>query len=338
VEISVFIIASGSGSIGTGHLSRQLEVASSAKLKGLNVFLMGHLSSAWLERFSSIGVRCIVSREFPTSDEVLRQALSLSLNPKLTWIIRDNYGLNPSFNLDMSQEYPHLAEFDDVPKSGRIYEILVNPGLSREQYSPEEDQILNTGTAILGAKAAIVGSELRELRTHRNNLTSNGAFKGLVSFGYSDPTDASSLFWGCPLSSFTPSWEYLLGPDYSGSLKTGMAAKQKKTFALEGPLREEYFSYQLGIGAGGVSSYERAFCGIPSINFALIENQMGAAILLEENQAALCLSTFESESVNSAVERLMDVSAWGSFRDAGMDLVDGLGAERLLTELLERIR
>jgi hypothetical protein len=35
---------------------------------------------------------------------------------------------------------------------------------------------------------------------------------------------------------------------------------------------------------------------------------------------------------------MMDVSAWNSFRDAGMDLVDGLGAERLLIEIMGRMR
>ena len=335
---SLFIVASASSSIGTGHLSRQFELARSAKAHGFDVFLFGSFSDAWLQSFSSKGVKCIPGSSFPTPDETLAKVRGLLLRPETTWIIRDNYGLRTDFNEYVSTEYGHFVEFDDMSKSGRTYEILVNPGLSQAGYRPEDDHLVNSGTAILGASASIIRSELRELRSVFSNLKPDGAFKGLVSFGYSDPTDASSMLWDCSPSSVTSSWEYLLGPDYSGILKTGMAAKQKKTFALEKFLGIEYFGYQLGIGAGGVSSYERAFCGIPSINFGLIENQIGAASILEENQAALFLSTIESKSVKSAVDRLTDISAWNSFRDAGMDLVDGLGAERLLIEIMGRMR
>jgi len=335
---SLFIVASASGSIGTGHLSRQFELASSAKAHGFDVFLFGSFSDAWRQRFSSKGVKCISGDLFPTPDETLAKVRGLLLRTETTWIIRDNYGLRKDFNEYVSTEYGHFVEFDDMPRSGRTYEVLVNPALSQEKYSPDGDHIVNSGTAILGASASIIRSELRELRSLFSNSRSDGAFKGLVSFGYSDPTDASSLLWGCSPSSVTASWEYLLGPDYSGELRTGMAAKQRRTLTLEGLLGIEYFNYQLGIGAGGVSSYERAFCGIPSINFALVENQMGAASILEENHAALFLSTIESDSINSAVDKLMDISAWNSFRDAGMDLVDGLGAERLLIEIMGRMR
>jgi len=335
---SLFIVASGSRSIGTGHLSRQFELACSARAHGFDVFLFGSFSDAWLLRFSSKGVKCVSGSSFPTPDETLAEARGLLLRPETTWIIRDNYGLLTNFNEYVSIEYGHFVEFDDTSRSGRTYEILVNPALSQGEYSPESDHIVNSGTAILGASASIIRSELRELRSVFNNLRSDGGFKGIVSFGYSDPTDASSLLWNSSLSSVVSVWEYLLGPDYSGKLKTGMATKQKKTFVLEGLLGMEYFSYQLGIGAGGVSSYERAFCGIPSINFALVGNQIGAASILEDNQAALFLRDIESDSVNNAVDRMMDVSAWSSFRDAGMDLVDGLGAERLLIEIMGRMR
>jgi len=336
--ITLFVVASGSRSIGTGHLSRQLELASSAKAYGFEVFLYGSFSDLWLHRFTSKGVKCIPGSSFPTPEDTIAEIRGLMLSPETTWLVRDNYGLREDFNEHVSANYEHLVEFDDTSRMGRTFEILVNPAVSEEEYTFTGDCRLNSGTTILGANASIIRSELRELRSTFSNLKFNGARKGLVSFGFSDPTDESSLIWGSLSSPASSSWEFLLGPDYLGVLRLGMDADQKRTFSLEGLLGVEYFGFQLGIGAGGVSSYERAFCGIPSINFAPLENQIGAASILEKSNSALFLRNTDSDSINSAVDKLHDSSVWTSLRDAGMDLVDGLGAERMLVEIMERMR
>jgi spore coat polysaccharide biosynthesis predicted glycosyltransferase SpsG len=285
-----------------------------------------------------MGVKCIPASSFPTPEETLAEARGQMLCPETTWLVRDNYGLREDFNEHVSDEYKHFVEFDDTSRMGRTYEILVNPAVSKEVFKSKGDRQLNSGTEILGASASIIRLELRELRSTVSNLKFDRTRKGLVSFGYSDPTDESSLIWGSLPSSAGASWEFLLGPDYLGGLRLGMAVDQKRTFSLEGLLGVEYFSYQLGIGAGGVSSYERAFCGIPSINFAPVENQIGAASILEKSNAALFLRDTDSDSINSAVDKLHDSSVWTSLREAGMELVDGLGAERLLVEIMERMR
>ena len=81
-----------------------------------------------------------------------------------------------------------------------------------------------------------------------------------------------------------------------------------------------------------MSSYERAFLGIPSINFPLAENQAGIANILSECNAAIkgefCSSWFVSHEIDF-VNLLKPESALVMAK-SGMALVDGYGASRIL--------
>jgi len=334
--ISIFIVASGSRDIGNGHLSRQFELACLSLARGFEVFLFGLYSQVWLARFTAVGVHCSLGQIYPTAAETLEKTREFALHAGSTWIVRDNYGLNLSFNQEVSEHFGHLVHFDDLPSVGETYEILVNPGVSKDSYDPDADHILNSGTALLGASSSIIRMDLRQLRHLAAPVQPDSPWRGLVSFGYSDPTDAASDLWTCLPRSQNIDWQFLLGPDYLGSLKSGNADLNKSAFVIEGLLGKEYFNFQLGIGGGGVSAFERAFCGIPSLNFAILENQRGVSLILDKGGAALALENVSPEGVRNAIEQLSEPEAWGTFRDAGMELVDGRGGDRLLDMIAER--
>lgn len=336
VKTCIFIVASGSREIGTGHLSRQFELACLAMSRGFEVFLFGHYSPSWLARFKGAGVNCVPGPLFPESWQTLKKTRELELNPETTWIIRDNYGLRPEFSQEVSQQFGHFVHFDDLPTIGATYEILVNPGISRDSYDSDADHILNSGTALLGASSSIIRMELRKLRYSASPGKLNRLSRGLVSFGFSDPTDATTALWDCIPRSPDLDWKFLLGPDYSGGLKTERVDGGKSTFMLKGLLGKEYFDFRLGIGSGGVSAFERAFCGVPSLNFAILANQKGVSFILESEGAALALEHISAEGVQKAIERLSERDAWNTFREAGMELVDGRGGDRLLDMITER--
>lgn len=336
VKTSILIIASGSKEIGTGHLSRQFELASLASRRGFEVFLFGSFSQAWHQRFTSVGVRCYAGQEFPTGAQTLEKARELELNPTSTWIIRDNYGLEMAFSQEVSRKFSHLVHFDDLPGTGRTYEILVNSGVDRDSYDSNLDLTINSGEALLAAGAAIIRSELRILRQSKHLRQLKKFRKGLVSFGFSDPTDATYDLWQCMGNLDGTEWNFLLGPDYSGSLMKGLTGKNKRTFTIEGLMNEDYFNFDLGIGAGGVSAFERAFCGIPSLNFALLENQKGVSHILDKGGASIRLETANKVDVGRAIATLLEPTRWAEFRDAGMELVDGRGGDRLLDMMVAR--
>jgi UDP-2,4-diacetamido-2,4,6-trideoxy-beta-L-altropyranose hydrolase len=98
----------------------------------------------------------------------------------------------------------------------------------------------------------------------------------------------------------------------------------------------------LAIGAAGVSSYERAVLGLPSIVVTLAENQRGITTLLKEAGAAIDAGgpgATLSSRLSAIVPTLIN-NPNGRMRmaEAASALVDGRSCQRLLIELVGGIR
>jgi RimJ/RimL family protein N-acetyltransferase len=90
--------------------------------------------------------------------------------------------------------------------------------------------------------------------------------------------------------------------------------------------------HQMAIGAAGISSWERACLGIPSIIIQLAENQSTNCSNLVKSGAALSisLSSITSDLLN-AYRQL--IAKWAKLRSINLLLCDGLGASRVLTQI-----
>jgi spore coat polysaccharide biosynthesis predicted glycosyltransferase SpsG len=117
------------------------------------------------------------------------------------------------------------------------------------------------------------------------------------------------------------------------------ASEMKHTELL--PEREDliaaYERFDFAIGAPGVSQFERACCGVPSILIAQNERQVPLARAWAKTGAAMrCDPT--PDAVATAVATLPDDPATlPAMRERGLSLVDGKGAMRLAAELNNRL-
>ena len=96
----------------------------------------------------------------------------------------------------------------------------------------------------------------------------------------------------------------------------------------------------VAISAAGTAAWEMAFMGLPSLLVVLADNQAPIATALVDAGAALCLGPASSVSAEEFRNRLRGLGA--SHEDlqkmsmCGRALVDGRGAERVVTAMLER--
>jgi UDP-2,4-diacetamido-2,4,6-trideoxy-beta-L-altropyranose hydrolase len=94
--------------------------------------------------------------------------------------------------------------------------------------------------------------------------------------------------------------------------------------------------------SGGVVKYEAAVCGTPSLLVSIVEHQEGVSRLFAGTGAARYLGSLDAlapEAVADAVVELVgNEPERARMARAGQALVDGQGAARVATALLERLR
>lgn len=332
----IVIIASGNRNMGSGHLARQYEVARLANENDFETWVIGELPLAWELNFGGVGSKVIQSGPSPSSQEILALTRGRLKFRKSTWLIRDNYSLEEQFDEAVTSSFEHYVIFDDVSRVNTVCELFFNQGLSDLNSDSSTYRFLNDGGAVLGPNAAVIRDSLHALqRTHDTRLNVKN-LKGIVTLGYSDPVDFSSRIWDALPDAGPIGWDFILGPDYAGELVGGTFALHKRAFGLQSLLGVEYFRASLAMGAAGVSAYERAFCGLPSINFVLASNQLGVSKILGDSGCCLVVDTVALPSLPEYAQSLLEPSRWLSMKERGMELVDGKGASRLMDAIIER--
>lgn len=91
----------------------------------------------------------------------------------------------------------------------------------------------------------------------------------------------------------------------------------------------------LAVSAAGMTAWELLCVGVPSALVVAAVDQQAPAALIAEADAAVVLGSVADavEAGLEGVEVLLEPSTRAGLRTAGMDLVDGRGAERLLNAL-----
>ncbi len=127
-------------------------------------------------------------------------------------------------------------------------------------------------------------------------------------------------------------------PDRAGIFSIAEGNTQVRIVESPEDLASLYADFQLAIGAPGVSQFERACCGLPTILVAQNERQQPLAAAWEETGAAVVAPAVRAE-ITSEVDHLMaDRNRLNTMRDKSLATVDGKGAGRLAAALMQSVR
>jgi spore coat polysaccharide biosynthesis predicted glycosyltransferase SpsG len=100
-----------------------------------------------------------------------------------------------------------------------------------------------------------------------------------------------------------------------------------------GGLSDVYRSFDIVVGAPGVSQFERACCGLPSILVPQNDRQKDLSRAWAETGAAIDCAP-EPQAIGNAINALFDEpQRIKDMRDRGLSVVDGRGAARLAAAL-----
>ena len=311
---AVHLVTTAGPEDGGGHLSRALAMAEALTAGPAEVsleILRGEPSSGQATRFDGLGVAIR-----PPSDHAM--------------VLVDLPDPN-----EVASRWPwrRLAVFDDRELLRGPVALVIQPSLARWGGSADPDRVLE------GYAYAPIRASLRRLAAE--SPTEAAPPEVLVCFGGSDPADVGGRL--LPAIAGSGPWRTVavLGPAYRGRL-------DERGSDPDGPLRvvrdptdldRRLAAARVVVGGAGTMKFELALLGRPSILLAVADDQLPVGPPFAATGAARYLGdgrSIEPPAVSDAVAELMaDEPARAAMASRGRDVVDGLGAERIATALLE---
>lgn len=332
--------------IGTGHLMRCLALAQAwQNTEKQAIFLMSNSVPTLEQRLLSEGIKVVHLSVVWGSIEDARETASFARQLDANWLVADGYHFGAEYQRVIKDAGLSLLCIDDYAHADHYYADLVlnqniyaHEGLyaNREPYT----QLL------LGLKYALLRREFWQWRGWERE-TPTIACKVLVTLGGSDPDNVTlkvikalqlvkldALETVVVVGGSNPHYEQL----QSASLDSRFPIHLKRNVTN---MPELMAWADVAISAGGSTSWELAFMGLPSIVLILADNQRAIAQTLNNMRLCFNLGEFEDISISEiseVVSQLLvspqtrsDISRYGQL------LVDGKGSIQIVTKLVSKI-
>ena len=225
-----------------------------------------------------------------------------------------------------------LVIFDDENNLLFDCDLLVNPNVNQvfsHRHTP--------GTTYLrGGDAVMLRRQFRHLPQYE---TSDALRRLLVCFGGSDPNDLTRRFiaWfdGDGLPQDVEAISVLVGEGYppDETLFAQLAGESKlKVLRQQDEVASLMQQSDAGVFTAGTLAHEALAAGLPSLLTAVNDSQAWEAEALASTGAAVFLgraSALTREQLTAALDSLLEANTCSKASQAGQELIDGLGCERV---------
>ncbi|HLJ93363.1 MAG TPA: UDP-2,4-diacetamido-2,4,6-trideoxy-beta-L-altropyranose hydrolase [Gemmataceae bacterium] len=329
--------------IGTGHVMRCLALTQAWQNAGGQVIFASACLAPGLEaRLAEEHVdRQTISAQLGTEDDA-RETIALARRLEVASVVLDGYHFCGRYQQAIKQAGLCLLVIDDCRHAEHYWaDLVLNQNLhaAESMYRQREP---NT-RLLLGTRFALLRREFWKWRGWKR-ATPALARKVLVTLGGSDPDNVTGkviqalqqvsiegLQAIVVAGASNPHRAELEAAVAEGGAAIRLRATVKNMSALMAWA-------DVAIAAGGTTSWERALMGLPSLVVILADNQRDVAHASEQVGIGWNLGPHQQLSVPvmaATLQRLLqDPEARARMAQRGTELVDGLGAARVVGELL----
>ncbi|GEM_PF-1237807 len=324
----VLFCADGGEKAGAGHLMRCLALAQHLVKRGLSCHLTtwgdaGDALARW--RRTGIPIHITPWRSSRKQGEITAQ-LALSLDAR--WVVADGYGFDLPFQEVVKEAGLKLLLFDDLAQDPLTADVVVNPNAGAQEEALYRCPV--STNLLLGCKYAMI----REEFIHAPPRTRKGSFRILVTFGCGRTGHlVRAAIEGLNLIRVPFEGMAICG-DKAGALAGGGGIKDDR-WTILGPtsrMADIMANADLALCAGGTTTLELAYMGVPMVIVTLSENQIRGTRALAKKGGAL--GAGDSQEGIGQAPRLIEAllkspGRLKTMRRVGRALVDGRGPERV---------
>jgi UDP-2,4-diacetamido-2,4,6-trideoxy-beta-L-altropyranose hydrolase len=339
------IRADANADIGTGHVMRCVALAQAWRDSGGRVIFVHAPAGAEIhERLLSEGFEVSgISGEMGSAEDAA-QTTELCAKNAAEWLVLDGYHFSQDYRDRIENAASHLLLVDDHGAFAPYHcDIVLNANVyaSDAMYSDHQGRT----RFLLGPRYALLRREFLAAKREHAEVPETAA-RLLVTLGGADPNNVT-------LQVVEALQE--LG-DQAFELTVVLGASNRHRTSLEEALRE--FSRpvrlllnvanmsevmagsDLAISAGGGTCDELAFLRVPMFLITIAENQEQAVEAYCRNNAAATAGWFTDLKRSGLAKTLRDMIGDRSLRtqisERAGSLVDGLGAQRVVEDMLEK--
>jgi len=322
--------------IGAGHFIRCLALAQAWKDKGNEaVFITSCQNEGLLQRLrdEKFGIHSV---SLPGPEDLPKTPKILDAYPN-AWVVLDGYLFDEAYSQRIKQTGHHLLIIDDMAHLKHYYaDIVVNQNLGAEtlHYATEPYTQL-----LLGTPYIMLRREFLVMKDCECKIPAT-AKRLLVTLGGSDPENYTLKVIQALKQAHMPGLEITVVVGASSPHADMLNTAIKPPLRLvnnAGNMPELMAQADMAVIAAGTTVWELAFMGCPTISYA--SNSVHEAIikaLARQNvlQYQGYMDKMEPDALVSAVQELAaDRDKRRAFCQAGRNLVDGKGAERILNAI-----
>lgn len=322
--MNVVIRTDASLEIGTGHVMRCITLAKQLKRKGMNItficrdFLGNSISFIQSQGFN---VHPLTATENPNHWQWMRdywyqdaeetKQIIQNLHKKIDLLIVDHYGLDAKWEKEFRSVVHHIMVIDDLADRPHDCDILLDQNYYLDMQNRYKGLVPDTSVQLLGPDYVLLRDEFLSIDIQK--IQRDGNVKNiLVFFGGTDPTGETlkTLQAIQGLNRSDIEFNVVVGASNFQKEKIKQICEQisNVTFYCQvNNMAELMMEADLAIGAGGTTSWERCFLGLPSILIIVADNQNEVTHAVAEKGAVQLLGeSFEvkEESIGLAINKI----------------------------------
>lgn len=348
MQKTLFIRADADVVMGTGHLMRMIALAQAWRASGNEVvFLCSEITPPLDQLIREEDFQLEKIGAAPGSvgdlDATTAAVLKAAAGERSMAVALDGYQFGADFQLGVKKTGCRLLVVDDYGHADAYHAgIVLNQNISaREQIYTQRDDATQL---LLGPRFALLRREFVEHRGWERVIPEESR-KLLVTLGGADADNVTKKVIDALAGSGLEAKVVVGGSNpHLPSLRQASEAASGGETCVELVLNASDMPAlmqwaDMAVAAGGSTSWELAFTGLPSLFIIIADNQEENARELERRGFGLCLgrhSEFDAGTFRKALDHLAGDSALrANFAASGRDMVDGLGAARVAKDLTQ---
>ncbi len=359
--MNVVVRTDASNRIGTGHLMRCFALGQALQRRGVKLtFVMREAPPSLIAALQNegFGVRLLPESEeiafsaqgyedwlgAPWETDALQTISAIETQGAVDWLIVDHYGIDHRWEERLRAVGCRILVIDDLAIQKHACDLLLNQNLIANSHDRYHTLVPENCRLLVGPRFALLRDEFRVSRNSLNRIRENVEHL-LVFLGGGDP-DGVTLRVLKAIDRIRPSGlevtVVLGGANPHSQIIEHLFGHRKdyKIIFQVDNMASLMVEADIAVGAGGISTWERCCLGLPTIVIAIAENQFEVAEQAAKTGAYLYMGwhkTVSDDDLDASLRILKGNSILRtSMSKAGVDLVDGLGCQRVANAMFPK--